>query len=175
MLEALGAGQQTVLIRKGGLIEPGKGFELVSKTFVFYPTYEHQTAQFIREDCRRFFDDGFKLRAPEGRLCFSLCGNAETSWQSSRPDVVERLSAFHIYNEAFMTQRLKWQPDQPLTIVAVRAFVMPEPVEIAASPKYVGCKSWVDLEQAAPVGGCRPVLDDSVFAQRLSAMRALLE
>ena len=48
VLEAMAKGEQLVLIRKGGLIEPGSGFELVANTFVFYPTFEHQAVSYLR-------------------------------------------------------------------------------------------------------------------------------
>lgn len=170
VLQAMARGEQLVLIRKGGLIEPGAGFELRSKTFVFYPTFEHQAVNFLRAPYRRYFEEAVQGRAPEGRVRIEYAGMAVSSHESRDPQVIERLRAFHIYGEAFASQRLKWQADQPLTIVAVRAFRLPAPCALPVIPRYAGCTSWVELEAPVSLGGAQPVLEDSVFCERLNEL-----
>ena len=167
VLEAMGRGEQVVLIRKGGLIEPGSGFELAADTFLFYPTFEHQAVNYLRPQFQRYFEEASRRRAPADRVRFDLAGVAAASWHSTDPSVIERLSVFHIYNDTFATQRLKWQPDAPLVITAVRVFRLPEPQTLPVAAHYAGCKSWVQLDGALPLTGAVPVLDDAAFAQRL--------
>ena len=174
VLEAMARGEQLVLIRKGGLIEPGSGFEVVSPSFVFYPTFEHQTVNYLRAPYQRYVEDARQRRAPEGRVRLELFGVAVSSRPSDDPAIVDRLSAFHAYNEAFVHQRLKWQPDQPLTIVIVRVFRLAAPQVLTAIPRYAGCKSWVDLESPVSLEGSRPVLDEAAFQQRTAILTALL-
>ena len=64
VLEAMARGEQLVLIRKGGLIEPGRGFDVVAPTFVFYPTFEHQAVNYLRAPYQRYFDEAGQRRAP---------------------------------------------------------------------------------------------------------------
>jgi hypothetical protein len=175
VLEAMARGEQLVLIRKGGLIEPGSGFELLSACFVFYPTFEHQAVNYLRQPYRRYFDEAASRRAPEGQVRVELIGLAAASTPSSDPGIVERLSAFHIYNEAFVTQRLKWQPDQPLMIVAVRVFRLPQPVILPVAPRYAGCKSWVELDAPVSLEGAQPVLEKAAFEARFRGLTGLLE
>ena len=174
VLEAMARAEQLVLIRKGGLVEPGSGFELLSNTFLLYPTFEHQAVNYVRPEFRRYFDEALPRRAPEGQVQFDLLGVATHSAQSSDPRIVGKLSEFHIYNEEFVTQRLKWQPEQPLSIVIVRAFRLASPHAIPAIPRYAGCKSWVDLEALVSVTGAKPVMDEEVFERRAKAVQALL-
>ena len=174
VLSAMAQGAQLLLIRKGGLIEPGSGFELASPSFVFYPTFEHQTVSYLRPDCRHYFEDALQRRAPDGQVRIELFGLAVSSVEVQEPAVVERVSAFHIYNEAFLRQRLKWQPQQPLVIVVVRAFRLAEPLLLPLAPHYAGCRSWVSLESAIPLEGARPVLEEPVFQQRVQTLTALL-
>ncbi len=174
VLEAMARGEQLVLIRKGGLIEPGSGFELVAPAFVFYPTFEHQAVTYLRQPYQRYFEEASRRRAPEGQVRLELVGVAAGSMQSRDPAILQRLSTFHIYNDAFLNQRLKWQPDQPLTIVTVRAFRLPAPQVLPVVPRYAGCKSWVDLEAPVSAEGAVPVLDDAAFRQRSAALSALL-
>jgi hypothetical protein len=119
VLEAMGRGEQVVLIRKGGLIEPSEGFELLADTFLFYPTFEHQAVSYLRPKFQAYFEEAASRRAPSGQVTFELVGVAAGSWRVADISVIERLKDAHIYNEAFATQRLKWQPEQPLVITAV--------------------------------------------------------
>ncbi|MGI0041714.1 MAG: DUF1802 family protein, partial [Nitrosopumilaceae archaeon] len=42
VVKALENGNQTVLLRKGGILETDSGFNVESKKFLLYPTFEHQ-------------------------------------------------------------------------------------------------------------------------------------
>ncbi len=174
VLTAMERGEQLVLIRKGGLIEPGTGFELVSPSFVFYPTFEHQAVNYLRPQYRHYFEDAATRRAPDGAVRLDLVGVAVSSVQSHDPAVIERLSAFHVYNDAFLSQRLKWQPDEPLMVVLVRAYRLRAPVQLPVPPHYAGCKSWVDLDAPVPLTDARPVLDDAVFERHVRELGTLL-
>ena len=174
VLTALGGGEQLILIRKGGLIEPGSGFELVSPIFVLYPTFEHQTVNFLRAPYQRYFHEAIAQRPPQEQIRFEFFGMAVSSAESRDPAIIERLSPFHVYNEAFLHQRLKWKPEQPLVIVIMRAFQLAAPRTIPLVPRYAGCRSWVELESPVPLEGARPVLDDARFRQRAQEIASLL-
>ena len=174
VLEAMANGEQLVLIRKGGLIEPGSGFELLSPTFVFYPTFEHQAVNYLRPPFRAYFDDANARRAPANQFRVELVGMAVASVQSKDSSIVERLSAFHVYNEEFLQQRLKWQPDQPLMVIVVRAFRLATAQLLPIIPRYAGCKSWVELDSPLSLAGAHPVLDDAAFDERLRQLTPLL-
>lgn len=185
VLEAMARGEQLVLIRKGGLIEPAGGFELLASTFVFYPTFEHQAVPYVREPHRRYFDEAQQRRlpaprsagqagAPQQSVMLDLVGVAVSSVQSHDPAVVERLRPYHIYDDAFLAQRLKWQPQQPLVIAIVRVFRLPAPQVLTVTPAYAGCKSWVELEAPLALAGAAPVLDDATFEQRAQQLQRCL-
>lgn len=174
VLEAMARGEQLVLIRKGGLIEPGIGFELIANSFVFYPTFEHQAVNYLRPPFRPYFEAASSQRAPEGQVRVALCGLAVSSTTSHDPSLIERLGPYHAYNDDFLTQRLKWQPDQPLTVVVVRAFRLVSPLTLPVSPRYAGCKSWVELDAPVSLAGAQPVLSDDQFASRTRALATLL-
>ncbi len=173
VIAALSDGRQLVLIRKGGLIEPGSGFELVSPSFVFYPTFEHQTVNYVRPEFQSSFERLLADRAPKDRVRVSLFGIATASAQVTDPAIVGKLSPFHIYNDAFLSQRLKWQPEMPLVIAVIRAYRLPA-ADLPVAARYAGCKSWVELESSVPLAGLQPVLDEPAFQDRARAIAALL-
>lgn len=174
VVEALARGEQLVLIRKGGLIERGGGFDLEAEAFLFYPTFEHQAVQYLRPQFRGYFEEAAARRAPPGKIRLDFAGVAVGCAQSRDPGVVARLEAFHVYNDAFLSQRLRWQPEQPLTIVTVRAYRLATPITVPADPRYAGCTSWVELSAPVPSGEAHPVLDEATFtAQRAAVARCL--
>ena len=173
VLEAMARGEQLLLIRKGGLVEPGTGFELAATTFLFYPTFEHQAVSYLRPPFAGYFDQASARRAPAGQVRIELVGQAVASLRSTDVSLIERLAEFHVYNAAFATQRLKWQPETPLAFVAIRAYRLPEPRLVTIHPDYAGCTSWVALKQPEPLAGLVPVLEEAVFARRLDAVRRI--
>lgn len=173
VLAACARGEQLVFIRKGGLIEPGSSFEFRATRFLLYPTYEHQTVTFLRSPFQALFEEAMAQKPADGHVAFALCGEVAYSTQSRDADLLKRLEPFHIYNDAFTSQRLRWQPDQPLVIGVIRAWRLPAPVSLPLAGHYVGCKSWVDLEQAVSLEGAAPVLDEHTFGERLASIRKL--
>ena len=173
MIAALASGRQLVLIRKGGLIEPGTGFDLVSPSFVFYPTFEHQTVNYARPEFQASFETAMADRAPQGSVRVSLFGITTASAQVKDPSIVGKLSPFHIYNDAFLSQRLKWQPDMPLVIAIIRAYRLPT-VDLPVASHYAGCKSWVDLESPVSLERATPVLDHADFTLRAEQISKIL-
>ncbi|MBI2093619.1 MAG: DUF1802 family protein [Candidatus Omnitrophica bacterium] len=170
VVEAMRRGEQILLIRKGGLIEPGSGFELLSDSFVLYPTFEHQAVAFLRTSNLRYFDEAVAKKPPAGSIAFDTVAVSVTSMATRDSGIIQRLSDFHIYNEAFLSQRLKWQPEQPLVVVVVRAFRLPQPYQIPVVPDYAGCKSWVQLQNPVSLEGCTPVLAEEAFQEKLAAV-----
>jgi hypothetical protein len=174
VVHAFARGEQLVLIRKGGLAEATQGFEIVSKQFVFYPTFEHQTVNFIRQPYRQYLDHALAQRPAEDQLRLELGGLVVSSTSVHDPALISRLEPVHIYNDTFLEQRLRWQPTQPLVVAVVRAFRLPAPQILPVVSRYAGCKSWVDLEQPLELAGAVPILDDQAFADRLARIQAVL-
>ncbi|MEA2310971.1 MAG: hypothetical protein QOE28_939, partial [Solirubrobacteraceae bacterium] len=61
-VRALAEGEQLVTLRKGGIREPGKHFELDHDRFFLYPTFDHQRNDLVREshqpELRRALEEG---------------------------------------------------------------------------------------------------------------------
>ncbi|MBV9455161.1 MAG: DUF1802 family protein, partial [Rubrobacter sp.] len=64
---------------------------------------------------------------------------------------------------------------KPLTVLILRAYVLPEPVELEYRTAYGGCKSWIELEQSVATAGSQPVLDDAAFEELTAPALGMLE
>ncbi len=174
VIRLLEQGEQLVLVRKGGLIDPGEGFEVRAPVFLFYPTREHQTVNYLRPRFVPEFERVVGEWPTDGQLHVRLVGVAAEVARVHDADAIRRLERFHPYNEAFMAQRLRWQPGQPLVLVVVRAYRLPAERVLALRPEYAGCKSWVDLVDAVDLSGAEPVLPDEAFNKRLDEIKRLI-
>ena len=61
-VRALAEGEQLVTLRKGGIREPNKHFEVEHDRFFLYPTFDHQRRDLVREshppELRRALEEG---------------------------------------------------------------------------------------------------------------------
>ncbi|MGH9879382.1 MAG: DUF1802 family protein, partial [Nitrososphaerales archaeon] len=55
VVKALEEGKQCILFRKGGILDPG--FSVESSEFLLYPTFEHQTKEYLKDEYKGRFDE----------------------------------------------------------------------------------------------------------------------
>ncbi|AFZ23975.1 hypothetical protein Cylst_1703 [Cylindrospermum stagnale PCC 7417] len=172
-VNALECGQTIMLLRKGGIHEHHGRFQVAYNQILLYPTYEHQQA--------------FMLKAEYANLVYPVTSgwHPETvrigSWAEitdilpvADESIVSDLLPFHIWNEHFISDRLKWKPRQPLYILLLRTYTLPQAPEIPYLSQYGGCKSWIDLAQEISLKAAKPVLSDSAYTQLVEAIRGIV-
>ncbi len=145
VIEALAQGKQNFLLRKGGIAEGKRGFELKHRRFLFFPTWEHQQQDWIRPE----YQDLFRSLKPADPDVLTIRHGALVEDIRPAPaDIAELLrSQEHIWAEPYLRMRYEYRPDLPLFVVQVSVFALPEPVTIPNDRRYKGCRSWVDLYQ----------------------------
>lgn len=156
LVEALAAGRQIFLLRKGGIVEAKRGFELRHKEFLFFPTFEHQHAQFIRPEYRNL------LKSDEEQVRISYLARIAGVFSAPDFNVLQTASHHHIWTELFLRQRYEYRPDLPLSVIVVRVCRLAEPQTVPLRPSYAGCKSWVYLTEEIPAEAFA-VLPDEEF------------
>ncbi|WP_298916674.1 DUF1802 family protein [uncultured Nostoc sp.] len=171
-INALENGKTIMLLRKGGIHERNGHFQVAHKQILLYPTCEHQQA--------------FMLKAEYANHVYPVtsCWHPETvrigSWAEitdilpvSDEFLVNALLPFHIWNEHFISDRLKWKPRQPLYVLLLRTYQLPQQ-EIPYHSKYGGCKSWIDLDEPIQLQGAKPVLSDFAYTQLVETIRKIV-
>ncbi|MBW4689028.1 MAG: DUF1802 family protein [Komarekiella atlantica HA4396-MV6] len=172
-INALESGKTIMLLRKGGIHERSGRFQVAHEQILLYPTYEHQQA--------------FMLKAEYANLVYPVTSgwHPETirigSWAEitdilpvSDESIVDALLPFHIWNEHFISDRLKWKPRQPLYILLLRTYKLPQEQEIPYRSEYGGCKSWIDLERSIQIENAKPVLSDFAYTQLVETIRGIV-
>jgi hypothetical protein len=195
-VRALAEGEQLVTLRKGGIREENKHFELAGRRFFLYPTFDHQQAGLVREshipELKRALEDGvWNPPAPTARMMEAGVAVAQPvsvrlrawaevvdSYEVTRPDALDSLVPYHVWTPEYAAKRFKWKPRHPLHVLLLRTYRIPRPVTIRVADEYLGCKSWIDVERDLPFEGTAVVSDDEFAAirtdieQRLSGARA---
>jgi hypothetical protein len=155
VISALLEGRQTVLLRKGGILESENQFELEYPAFLFYPTFVHQDLRMVKPA----FRGGVVQTAAEPEVV-SLrgYGTAARIFEVPSRRQLEALDDLHLWDAPLLDMRFNYRPEKPLYLVVVRAFALPAPMTVPNTLEYAGCKSWVPLKEAVDVRGAAPVL-----------------
>lgn len=136
-------GRQTVLLRKGGIHE--KRFALSASRFLFFPTVAHSHAHRVRAE------HGDLLAAAaadstDGDVILRAGAKVVAAIEVGRPEGLDEIEVLHIWTaESVRADRLDFRPKHRLTVLVVQASPLHEPVRLARTPDYAGCKSWVPL------------------------------
>ena len=160
--EALGQGQQALILRKGGIDEPDGEFAVDEKTFWLYPTFSHQQKDGIQEDARPLLQQIEAKRAPTGTVRLQFWAEIATIYRIREELPALLLSHLHCWSQETVRQRFHYKTPG-LYLLVVRVYRAPAVHEIVELPAYAGCRSWVELEKPLPTEGSTPVLDDESF------------
>lgn len=173
-VEALERGVTALVVRKGGIRE--KAFAVKDSRFLLLPGYEHQRPELLKPEYRGLMDSIPNL-TDDGPLRFTSFAEVVGAYEVSEAEDLDALDPHHIWSAEYAESRFKWRPKKPLTVLVLRTYLLPEPVELPYSEAYGGCRSWISLEDPVSVEGSRPALDDAAFealvAPALDVLRRL--
>ncbi|MBS1263122.1 MAG: hypothetical protein MAG715_00291 [Methanonatronarchaeales archaeon] len=167
VIEALVRGEQVVLPRKGGTGEDRFGLE--GGRFLLLPTRkEKKRGRYDRYD---WLLTGDRFDVEEVRAAAVARGKVEL--RVSPDDYPAVLLDETVYSEEGLERKLGYRPEDPLTVVFVRAYRVNPPLELEMDPSYRGCKSWVKLVEDFELDA-EPVLPEKEFSRMAGRVRAAL-
>jgi hypothetical protein len=155
VIDALGRGEQVILIRKGGIADPHFGLE--ADRFYLFPT--------------NFHEGGDELAA---RVPITHWAEVARTWKVTDLETLHRLEPFVMFDKATLDTRFRFRADQAINVIAVRVFRLPAPVMIDSRSDYAGCRSWISIEEEIDVDGSTPALTDPELRARIESIDALL-
>lgn len=175
-VRSLERGEQILIMRKGGIREETRDFQVVSPAFYFLPTYEHQRKELFKPAYQSVLDETLTEWDGE-RESVSITSYAEVTDDIEVEDeaTLKRLYPYHIWTEDFAEQRLKWKRKQPLHVLLLRVYCMKPSYRLEMQPDFLGCKSWVELEELGVELKREPVLSEEEFRQRRDELLEVLE
>ena len=124
-IAALAAGDQVLIVRKGGIGE--KRFELPHPRFYLFPTYAHQRPELVKAAGRG------ALRRPAGRARGARracrCRPTPSCTRPTRSPTPRRSTAIdhlHILSPDYAAERLRWRRKHPLWAAVLRVWTVPD-------------------------------------------------
>ena len=176
VVEALRQGKTSLLLRKGGIHEVGRRFEVPHSRFWLYPTVEHQRAEWLKPEYRPYLDLQPELRPDASVAPMEAGAVAIATWatithlgQITSPEMAAALFPFHPWSEALVAKRMAWKPQQPLFLLVLRVYQVPEPLWIENPADDRGCQSWGAMPlPALDEGAATPVLGAIAHAERVA-------
>jgi hypothetical protein len=172
-VDALERGKTIMLLRKGGIKEEGNRFKVTYNPILLYPTYEHQQPNLLKAEYASQVTPVTSGWHPE-TVRISSWAEITDILMVSDESAVAKLLPFHIWNEQFVSDRLRWKPRQSLFILLLRTYRLPQAQLISYRTEYAGCRSWIDLAETISLAGIVPVLDDTTYTQQANQIRNLL-
>ncbi|WP_426334418.1 DUF1802 family protein [Paenibacillus silvae] len=175
-IKALEDGRQIMVMRKGGIVEETKHFELKSPAFYLYPTYEHQRKELIKSPDQSYVEESLAEWEPEAST-IRITAYAEVTQDLEIRDqeMLDRLLEYHMWTADFAEARLKWKKKDPLHVLILRVYRLQEPVEIAVLPEYNGCRSWISIPNGPVPRAMTPVLDVADFDKQVRKINETLK
>jgi hypothetical protein len=164
-VKALEQGETALVVRKGGIRE--KSFAIKDSRFLLLPGYEHQRPELLKPEFTDLMSEIPDL-TDDGPLRFTSFAEVKGAYEVSEAESLEALGPYHMWSPEYAESRFKWRPKKPLTVLVLRTYLLPEPVELPYSEAYGGCKSWIELEEPVSIADARPALDDEDFDRLVS-------
>ncbi len=158
--KALQEGRQTVLLRKGGILEYKQGFEVKHEKFLLFPTYEHQAKENLQQDYVDRLDAVIKEQPPTGKNLLNCYAESKLVREVNDSSILKKLEKYHIWNENYVNSRMAYNPKKPMSVILLRVYNLPSPVRVDTQEEWSGCKSWIPVDFEATGN---PAVDDATF------------
>ena len=148
--KAMEEGKQTILLRKGGILEYKKGFEISQKLFLLYPTLEHQAAEYLQSNYLQEYELLLKRNSSEivedKVNTIRIIARIEAMQEFHDHKLLSKLEKYHIWNEKYVNMRMNYNPKKPMNALLLRIYKLSQPISLDVNPEWAGCKSWIDIE-----------------------------
>ena len=166
--EALGRGDQTIILRKGGIAEGREGFSFKHREFFLFPTFFHEQVGKVRggpPELPEPLGDEIEIRF------FAKLEAAATitSWE-----IAAALQRFHILHEDVVRERFEYDEAPGIHVAFVRAFRLARPWKFPDQRQFGGCRSWLRLPDPPAEMHPHAVLNDTEHAARLAEFSAVV-
>ena len=170
---ALASGQQSLILRKGGIHEGLDGFRVAHPEFWLFPTGFHQEPVSVVQGAQPLLKEVLNQQPPGDVIHIQHYVEVEEVIELHDESRLAGLNPFHILSEKTVHARFHYK-NPGLFVMLVRVHQLPAHITIAASPHFDGCRSWVDFPIAIPTAGLNPALSDEAHVERMTRLRMLL-
>lgn len=169
-IKALEKGETILLLRKGGIREVTGQFEVKYNPILLYPTYEHQKPNLLKADYRTSVIPVKSGWHPD-KIQIQSWAKITNIFQVHNKFLIDSLFPYHIWTEEFIEERLRQKPKNPLFLLLLRVYLLPQPIVIPYHSNYSGCRSWIQLETSIDTKESQAVFTEMNYQEKLSEIQ----
>jgi hypothetical protein len=158
--EALARGQQSIIVRKGGIAEGSEGFSFKHHEFYLFPTWFHEQPEKVRET---------GISMPEqhtGEIEIDCLVRIESARVITSWPVAEALAPLHILRNEVVRERFEYEDAPGVHVAFVRAFRVVPAWKFSNEKRFGGCRSWVNLPESPTNTRLEPALSEADHEKR---------
>lgn len=144
--DSIASGEQSVLLRKGGISEGKAGFQWLHERFFLFPSLFHEQAEQVTplpDGSLRSFEP--RVGLAEDDIVFSVYLETIASGRITDWDEVLRLAPYHIWREEIVRERFEWGDEPGISWATFRAWKLEEPWILKDRATFGGCRSWFGM------------------------------
>jgi hypothetical protein len=159
--DAIGRGEQRVILRKGGIAEGRDGFAFRHREFFLFPTYFHEQTGRLRGD---------RELPPQrtGEIAIRYFVKVREARRISRWSEIEELEPLHILKREAVRERFEYGDKPGLYVAFLEAFALAKKWVLPDRPAFRGCRSWINLPASPNLkGGLLPISGGAAGRQSL--------
>jgi hypothetical protein len=139
---------------------------------LLFPTFLHQNLNMLKPADQA----GYVPHNEEPSEVAIACAGVVTDIVELKSrEQMNKIDDEHIWTAPLLDMRFNYRPENPLYLLLIRAYRLHAKVEIANTPAYAGCKSWVPLELPIETGDALPVMDDVKYEMRRKSILVRVE
>ena len=172
VVKALEQGKQTVILRKGGILETASGFNIESKKFFLFPTWEHQETKHVKPEFHEFLTEVLDKKPNADHNKISSYAEVLYEKDVNSSNVIKNLSSFHVWSDSYIQERRNWMPEKPMKTIFLRTVKIPE-FDLPLQPEFSGCKSWIELNSKFQEG--KSSLRDDEIDEKLQEFKEIVK
>jgi hypothetical protein len=166
--EAMGRGEQSVMLRKGGIAEGRAGFAFRHSEFFLFPTFFHEQLGRTR------LTDAEIPQEREGEIEIRFFARVVAVKEITSWKMAAVLQPLHILQQSVVRERFDYDDRPGLHVALVRAFRLEPSWTFPNLARYGGCRSWVSLPECPEATHFEPVLTDQEHAKLVEKFARLL-
>ena len=171
VVKALEQGKQTVILRKGGILETASGFNIETKKFFLFPTWEHQEIKYVKPEFHNFLNEVLEKKPGVGFNKISSYAEVLYEKDIGSSKTIEQLLPFHIWSDSYIQERRNWMPEKPIKAVFLKTINIPE-FNLPLKSEFSGCKSWIELNSIFEEG--ETALKDNEIGEKLEKFKEIV-
>jgi hypothetical protein len=174
LVDAMKRGELVAMVRKGGIREQRAGFSVRHERFLLYPTFFHEKINELAARYAPTLETSHANKPEPGTIRIDCVADVVGLWQVSELETLRAIEGEHGMSWSAVESRFHYKNKPGVQVIAVRVSKLAEPAVVPETRRYLGCVSWVQLDDGIDVSSATPVLDDASLMMRVARIKNAL-